>query len=119
MRSYSTMPMVPTPAATRYINAGQPKPPAPTTNTFPIFKRFCPSIPKFLMLKCRAYCSFSPELKSSSDMSASCYRTEYQYRRVYSQLYILKVFLVGARHFIDHQAHERFQIIIISNDGIE
>src|SRR5215210_2320769 len=32
--SSSTIPIVPTPAATRYSKAGQPKPPAPTNSTF-------------------------------------------------------------------------------------
>ena len=37
--SKSTMPMVPTPAAARYINSGAPSPPAPTTSTLLSIRR--------------------------------------------------------------------------------
>ncbi len=42
--SNSTMPSVPTPAAARYINAGDPSPPAPTHSTRAFLSRFCPAI---------------------------------------------------------------------------
>jgi hypothetical protein len=38
--SKSTMPSVPTPAAARYISAGEPRPPAPTQSTLAFFSRF-------------------------------------------------------------------------------
>jgi hypothetical protein len=39
-RSSSTMPMLPTPTAARYISTGEPSPPAPTTSTRAAFS-FC------------------------------------------------------------------------------
>ena len=36
--------VMPTPAAARYMSAGEPRPPAPTQSTFAFFSRFCPSI---------------------------------------------------------------------------
>ena len=51
--SKSTMPSVPTPAAARYISAGLPSPPAPTTSTLAFFSRFCPAIATSGMIRCR------------------------------------------------------------------
>ena len=42
--SESTIPIVPTPAATRYSKVGEPKPPAPTTRTDDCFSFFWPFI---------------------------------------------------------------------------
>jgi hypothetical protein len=51
--SNSTMPSVPTPAAARYISAGEPRPPAPTHSTLAFFSRFCPAIPTSGMIRWR------------------------------------------------------------------
>ena len=53
--SNSTMPSVPTPAAARYISAGEPRPPAPTHSTRAFFSRFCPVIATSGMIRCRLY----------------------------------------------------------------
>ena len=51
--SNSTMPSVPTPAAARYISAGDPRPPAPTHSTFAFLSRFCPAIATSGMIRWR------------------------------------------------------------------
>jgi len=51
--SKSMMPRVPTPAAARYISAGEPRPPAPTHRTLAFFSLFCPVIPTSGMIRCR------------------------------------------------------------------
>ena len=51
--SKSTMPSVPTPAAARYIRAGEPRPPAPTQSTLAFLSRFCPAIATSGMIRCR------------------------------------------------------------------
>ena len=51
--SKSTMPSVPTPAAARYISAGEPRPPAPTQSTLAFFSRFCPATPTSGMIRWR------------------------------------------------------------------
>ncbi len=43
--SKSTMPIVPTPAAARYIATGEPRPPAPMHSTLAALSLRCPSIP--------------------------------------------------------------------------
>ncbi|CAD5948302.1 protein of unknown function [Streptomyces sp. KY75] len=63
--SNSTMPSVPTPAAARYIRAGEPRPPAPTQSTLAFFRRFCPSIPTSGMIRWREY------LRTSSTVSSA------------------------------------------------
>src|SRR3954447_22965655 len=45
------MPSVPTPAAARYMRAGEHSPPAPTQSTLAFFSRFCPSIATSWMIK--------------------------------------------------------------------
>src|SRR4051794_3755239 len=59
------MPRVPTPAAARYIRAGEPSPPAPTQSTLAFFSRFCPSIPTSGMIRWREY------LRTSSTVSSA------------------------------------------------
>jgi hypothetical protein len=44
-RSLSTSPIVPIPAAARYIAAGEPKPPAPIMSTWEACNFFCPFSP--------------------------------------------------------------------------
>jgi hypothetical protein len=51
--SKSTMPMRPTPAAARYIAAGEPRPPAPMQSTLDAFSRRCPSMPTSGMIRWR------------------------------------------------------------------
>ena len=43
--SASTIPMIPTPAAARYMAAGAPRPPAPMISTLPFKSFFCPFAP--------------------------------------------------------------------------
>lgn len=40
--SLSINPIVPTPALTKYIDDGQPKPPTPTISTLEVFNFLCP-----------------------------------------------------------------------------
>ena len=51
--SKSTIPNVPTPAAARYMRAGEPSPPAPTQSTRAFFRRFWPVTPTSGMIRCR------------------------------------------------------------------
>src|ERR1700710_1708810 len=64
--SKAAMPSVPTPAAARYISAGDPRPPAPMTRTLAFFRRFCPSIATSGMIRWREYRRIS-----STDRSAA------------------------------------------------
>ena len=50
--SASTIPMVPTPAAPRYIAAGAPSPPAPMISTFAFKSFFCPFAPTSFNMIC-------------------------------------------------------------------
>ncbi len=63
--SNSMIPSVPTPAAARYMRAGEPRPPAPTQSTLAFFNRFCPSIPTSGMIRWREY------LRTSSTVSSA------------------------------------------------
>jgi hypothetical protein len=51
--SKSTMPIVPIPAAARYIAFGEPSPPAPMSRTLAFFRRFCPSMATSGMMRWR------------------------------------------------------------------
>ena len=51
--SNSTIPRVPTPAAARYISAGEPRPPAPMQRTLAFFSRFCPVMATSGMIRWR------------------------------------------------------------------
>ena len=53
--SKSTIPIRPTPAATKYINVGEPKPPVPTHNTLDALSFCWPSIPTSSKMRCREY----------------------------------------------------------------
>src|ERR1700676_1487960 len=60
--SSSTTPSVPTPAAARYISAGAPRPPAPTTSTEASFNAAWPGPPTSRSTMWRAYRSSSSAL---------------------------------------------------------
>src|SRR5712692_9355536 len=53
--SKSTMPILPTPAAARYIEAGEPSPPAPSRSTLEASSLRCPAPPTSGRMRCRAY----------------------------------------------------------------
>jgi hypothetical protein len=53
-----------TPAAARYIAAGEPRPPAPMHRTLPAFSFFCPSTPTSGMIRCREYRLISSAVRS-------------------------------------------------------
>ena len=70
-RSKSANPSVPTPAAARYMAAGDPRPPAPTTSTRAAWSRRCPSRPTSGRRRCRLYrASSGPERPSPSASAA-------------------------------------------------
>ena len=46
--SKSTIPILPTPDAAKYVSNGQPNPPSPTIKTFAEKIFFCPATPIFL-----------------------------------------------------------------------
>ena len=64
--SKSTTPSVPTPAAARYISAGEPRPPAPTQSTFAFLSRFCPVTATSGMIKWREYRRTSSTVSSAA-----------------------------------------------------
>ena len=51
--SNSAIPIVPTPAAARYMSAGEPKPPAPTQRTFAFINLAWPAMARSGMIKWR------------------------------------------------------------------
>ena len=64
--SSSIIPIVPTPAAARYNNSGDPSPPAPITSTFACINLFCPFPPTCGSVICLAYRWISSSVKYKS-----------------------------------------------------
>src|SRR6478672_2551204 len=81
--SNSTMPKVPTPAAARYISAGDPSPPAPTHSTLAFLSRFCPAMATSGMIKWRLYRrTSSTDRDSAGSTSGGNDTTWVSFRRV-------------------------------------
>src|SRR5262245_61938441 len=94
--------MRPTPAAARYIAAGEPSPPAPIHKTLPAFSLRCPSTPTSGMIRWRLYRLISSLVSCGSSFSVMTLTvvspSKARYRRTRAKSSGLRTKLDASRH---------------------
>src|ERR1700712_4157286 len=113
------MPSVPTPAAARYIRAGEPRPPAPTARTLAFFSRFCPSIRTSGMIRWREYLRTSSTVSSAAGSTRGGSDTGTPLVDMYLRTVVLPVTLPRPFSFRDTRSDPRDNFVPVPGQRLE